>query len=156
MSAVWPHLRHGDYHWKVLSSSSIDRWAFTHPETELIYESYHCSAPEAIACGSTEVSQMYHLRCKYFQLRGWNSCQAVMLSMSDQSDLQFCKSMLPTIYFWNLFVPTVKFNIFWVIFITESFTKWNVIAKPLYKFAFSVDNKTLKVFSHGPHNRWFK
>ena len=55
LSAVWPSLRHGYYHWKVVCTSDIDRWAFTEPADELVYESYHCAQPEALQCGETQV-----------------------------------------------------------------------------------------------------
>ena len=57
LSAVWPSLRHGSYQWKVVSSSEIERWAFTRPgeEQKLLYETYHCAQPEVLACGHTKV-----------------------------------------------------------------------------------------------------
>ncbi|KAI0232203.1 hypothetical protein LSAT2_017453, partial [Lamellibrachia satsuma] len=53
LSAVWPDLRHGTYHWKVVSDDAIQRFAYIQPETAPDYKDYDCSAPEVMACGET-------------------------------------------------------------------------------------------------------
>ena len=58
LSAVWPSLRHGEYRWKILSDAAIERWglqAVTGPE--LTYETYECTDPEVLKCGSNNVSE---------------------------------------------------------------------------------------------------
>ena len=61
LSAVWPDLHHGMYHWKVVSSDAIRRFAYVQPENAPDYADYDCLAPEVLACGTTQVDNFPHV-----------------------------------------------------------------------------------------------
>ena len=56
ISAIWPSLRHGQFDWLVLSGDNIDAWAYFRESDELNFADFDCSAPEVLACGSTQVN----------------------------------------------------------------------------------------------------
>ena len=71
LSAVWPDLRHGKYNWKVVSDQAIRRFAFVQPETAPDYGDYDCMGPQVLACGETQVGDVYLFKAVVvFELRG--------------------------------------------------------------------------------------
>ena len=60
ISALWPTLRHGQYHWKLVSSSSIAQWAYYRGNNMLEFGDYHCTSEEVLSCGETQVIEIQY------------------------------------------------------------------------------------------------